>query len=141
MTTKGQALRVVQQADPGNGHMAWWRLRTEMVPQVRGRLLGALQTLLAVRFESEDRLLVELNELEWNVLCEQQWDLSGNFKRAVLQQSLQADLRQALQSKTNIDSYADFRAALRDDVLARKAWRSGPVPTEIGAVQESQGQV
>ena len=60
-------------------------------------------------------------------------------KRAVLQQLLPADLRQALQSKTNIDSYADFRAALRDDVLARKAWRSGPVPMEIGAVQERKG--
>ena len=28
MTTKGKALRVVQQADPGNGYLAWWRLRT-----------------------------------------------------------------------------------------------------------------
>ena len=68
MTTKGKALRVVQQADPGNGYMACWRLRTEIVSQVRGRLLGVLQTLLAVRFESEDRLLVELNEWERNVL-------------------------------------------------------------------------
>ena len=51
MTTKGKALRVVQQADPGNGYLVWWRLRTEMVPQARGRLLGVLQTLLAVRFD------------------------------------------------------------------------------------------
>ena len=124
MTTKGKALRVVQQADPGNGYLAWWRLRTEMVPQVRSRLLGVLQTLLSVRFESKDRLLVELNEWERNViLFEQQSgeEISGNIKRAVLQQSLPADLRQALQIKTNIDSYTDFRAALRDDVLARKA--------------------
>ena len=27
--------------------LAWWRLRTEMVPQVSGRLLGVLQTLLS----------------------------------------------------------------------------------------------
>ena len=143
MTTKGKALRVVQQADPGNGYLAWWRLRTEMVPQVSGRLLGVLQTLLSVRFESEDRLLVELNEWERNVLLYEQQsgeEMSGSIKRAVSQQSLPADLRQALQSKTNIDSYADFRAALRDDVLARKAWRSGPVPMEIGAVQEYQGK-
>ena len=113
-----------------------------MVPQVRGRLLGVLQTLLAVRFEFEDKLLVELNEWERNVILYEQQsgeELSGNIKRAVLQQSLPADLRQALQSKTNIDSYADFRAALRDDVLARKAWRSGLVPMEIGAVQERKG--
>ena len=51
MTTKEKALRVVQQADPGNGYLAWWRLRTEMVPQVRGRLLGVLQALLAVSFD------------------------------------------------------------------------------------------
>ena len=87
MTTKGKALRVVQQTDPGNGYMACWRLRTEMVPQVRGRLLGVLQTLLAVRFECEDRLLVELNEWERNVLFYEQQsgeEFSGNIKRAVL---------------------------------------------------------
>ena len=43
-----------------------------MVPQYRGRLLGVLQTLLAVRFESEDRLLVELNEWQRNVLLYEQ---------------------------------------------------------------------
>ena len=114
-----------------------------MVPQVSGRLLGVLQTLLSARFESEDRLLVELNEWERNVLLYEQQsgeEISGNIKRAVLQQSLPADLRQALQSKTNIVSYADFCAALRDDVLAGKAWRSGPVPMEFGAVQEYQGK-
>ena len=102
------------------------------------RFLGVLQTLLAARFESEDKLLVELTEWERNVLLHEQQsgeELSGNIKRAVLKQSLPGDLRQALQSKTNIDSYADFRAALRDDVLARKAWMSGPVPMEIGAGQ------
>ena len=141
MTTKGKALRVVQQADPGHGYMAWWRLRTEMVPQVRGRLLGVLQTLLAVKVESEERLLVELNEWERKVLLYEQQsgeELSGNIMRAVLQQSLPPDLRQALQIKTNINSY--FRAALRDDILARKAWRSGPVPMKIGAVRESPGK-
>ena len=63
MTTKRKARRVVQQADLGNGYLAWWRLRTEMVPQVRNRLLGVLPTLLAVRFESEDRLLYCCNRI------------------------------------------------------------------------------
>ena len=98
MTTKGKALRVVQQADLGNGYLAWLRLRDGNGSSSCGRLLGVLQTLLAVRFWERNVLLYEQQ--------------SGEDKRAVLQKSLPADLRQALQSKTNIDS-ADFREALR----------------------------
>ena len=114
-----------------------------MVPQVRGRLLGVLQTLLAVRFETEDRLLVELNEWERNVvLYEQQSgeELSGNIKRAVLQQSLPADLRQALQSKTNID-VCGFSCDSSRRRLGEKGVEEWPCPCGDWSSARVSGQV
>ncbi len=55
-TTKGKALRIVQNIDEGCSYLAWWKLRVEMEPRAQTRALGILTSLLSVRFTEESRI-------------------------------------------------------------------------------------
>ena len=53
MCTRERAMRVIQQATPGTGYLAWWRLKREMQPICQGRYLGVLQSVLNLKFVDE----------------------------------------------------------------------------------------
>ena len=107
----------------------------EMEPRVQTRMLGILTSLLSVRFTEESRILDDLAEWEKKTRdCEEQSKemMTDNMKKAVIMQALN-EVKSQMQLKQQVDTYNDFRAQLRDHVLARRAW-SEPTPMSVDAM-------
>ena len=65
MSTRGKAMRIIQQVEPGNGFEAWRRLRTTFEPSLGNRFAGMLQEILSPSFEGDfiDRLVSWENQI------------------------------------------------------------------------------